>query len=197
MSQDIRYCFRTLWKNPGLMAVAIISLGLGIGVNLTVFGVFQSMFLAGVTASDPGRTFHVLVGGSNRTSYPNFRDLRDSKAVAELAGYDVMEFNIGAGEPRNKEFGQAVTSRYFQMLGVQPATGRLFTAEEQQPERNAQVAILSDGYWRRQYSADPKALGETIHVNGKPYTVVGVLPKSYRSIHGMGIEEQSNENENG
>jgi predicted permease len=188
MPRDIRYCFRTLWKNPGLMAVAIVSLGLGIGVNLTVFGVFESMFLAGVTASDPGRTFHVWVGGGNRTSYPNFRDLRESKAVAELAGYDVMEFSTGTGEQQNKEFGQAVTGRYFEMLGIQPATGRLFTGDEQKPERNAQVAIVSDSYWHRQYSADPKVLGETIHLNGKPYTIVGVLPKSYRSIHGMGIE---------
>src|SRR6516225_10687319 len=101
MLQEIRYCFRNLSKNPGLMAVAIASLGLGIGLNLTVFGVFESMFLAGVSASEPDRIFHVRVGGSNRTSYLNFRDLRDVKAV-ELAGYDVLELSVGTGEQRRK-----------------------------------------------------------------------------------------------
>jgi predicted permease len=170
------------------MAVAIASLGLGIGLNLTVFGVFESMFLAGVTAAEPDRILHLWVGGSNRASYLNFRDLRDGKALADLAGYDVRQFSLGNREDRRKEFGQAIAGRYFEMLGVQPATGRLFTAEEEKPERDAQVAIISDGFWRRQYSADPRTLGATVHLNGRPYTIVGILPKSYRSIHGMGIQ---------
>jgi predicted permease len=188
MLQEIRYCFRNLSKNPGLMAVAIASLGLGIGLNLTVFGIFESMFLAGVSASEPDRIFHLWVGGSNRASYPNFRDLRDSNAVADLAGYDGRQFSLGSSDDRKKEFGQVIAGRYFEMLGVQPATGRLFTADEEKPERDAQVAIISDGFWRRQYSADPRALGATIHLNGRPYTIVGILPKSYRSIHGMGVQ---------
>ncbi len=188
MLHEIRYCLRNLSKNPGLMAVAIASLGLGIGLNLTVFGVFESMFLAGASASEPDRTFHLWVGGTNRTSYLNFRDLRDSKTVPELAGYDVREFSVGSGEDRKKEFGEALAGRYFELLGIQPATGRLFTAEEEKPEQDAQVAIVSDGFWRRQYSADPRALGATLYLNGRPYTVVGILPKSYRSIHGMGVQ---------
>src|SRR5215472_9423294 len=163
MLQEIRYCFRNLSKNPALMAVAIASLGLGIGLNLTVFGVFESMFLAGVSASEPDRIFHLWVGGSNRASYPNFRDLRDSKAVADLAGYDVRQFSLGGGDDRRKEFGEALAGHYFEMLGVQPAAGRLFTADEEKPERDARVTIISDLFWRRQYSADPRALGATVH----------------------------------
>src|SRR5689334_22914276 len=100
------------------MAVAILSLGLGIGLNLTVFGIFESMFIRGVTAADPDHTVHVWMGGGNRTSYLNFRDIRDSKAVPQLAAYTLSQFSLGAGDNREKIYGQAVAGDYFEMLGV-------------------------------------------------------------------------------
>jgi putative ABC transport system permease protein len=188
MLKDLRYCFRALLKSPGLLAVAVVSLALGIGLNLTVFGVFESIFIRGVTAADPDHTFHVWVGGSNRTSYPNFRDLRDTQAVAQLAAYDVTEFSLGEGEDRRKIYGQAVVGDYFEMLGVQPFLGRGFSAEEKVPERDMQVAIISYPFWQQRFHSDRGVLGRLLRLNGKPFTIIGVLPDGYRSIHGFAIE---------
>jgi putative ABC transport system permease protein len=188
MSKDLRYCFRALLKSPGVLAVAIVSLALGIGLNLTVFGVFESIFIRGVTAADPDHTFHLWVGGSNRASYPNFRDLRDSRAAAQLAAYDVTEFSLGEDEDRQKIYGQAVGGDYFEMLGVQPILGRGFTAEEKVPERDMQVAIISYPFWQQRFHSDRDVLGRSLRLNGKPFTIIGVLPDGYRSIHGFAIE---------
>jgi putative ABC transport system permease protein len=188
MSNDLRYCFRVLLRNPGLLTVAIVSLGLGIGLNLTVFGLFESIFIRGVTAADPTHTFHLWIGGSNRASYPNFRDLRDSHAVAQLAGYEMTDFSLGEGGQRQRIVGQAVTGDYFEMLGVTPYLGRGFSGEEKEPERGVGVAILSYPFWQQRFHADREVLGRTLHLNGRPFTIVGVLPDGYRSIHGFAME---------
>ena len=186
MINDLRYCLRAL--TPGLAAVAILSLGLGIGLNLTVFGVFESIFIRGVTATDPEHTFHVWAGDSNRASYPNFRDLQQSNPARWLAAYSLMQFSIGEGERRQKIYGQAVAGDYFEMLGVRPVLGRSFTAEEKTPERGMRVALISYPFWRQRFGGDREVLGETLRLNGQPFTIVGVLPEGYRSIHGFAIE---------
>ena len=188
MSKDLTYCFRSLRQSPCLFAIAIVSLALGIGLNLTVFGVFESVFIRGVTAADPGHTYHLWIGNSNRASYPNFRDLRDARVVAQLAAYDVTEFSIGEGADRQRIHGQSVAGDYFEMLGVKPFLGRGFTPDEKSPERAARVAILSYPFWRQRFRGDPQALGRTLHLNGMAYTIIGVLPDGYRSIHGFAIE---------
>lgn len=188
MLNDLRYTLRTLLKSPGLAGIAILSLGLGIGLNLTVFGIFESMFIRGVTAADPEHTFHVWVGGSNRASYPNLQDLRRSGAVKWLVGYTAMQFSVGDGERREKIYGQPVAGDYFEMLGVQPSLGRGFTAEEKIAERDTRVVILSYPFWKQRFHGDRAALGETLRLNGQPFTIVGVLPEAYRSIHGFAME---------
>ncbi|HLY18034.1 MAG TPA: ABC transporter permease [Bryobacteraceae bacterium] len=188
MGKDLRYCFRALLKSPGLFAVAIVSLALGIGLNLTVFGLFESMFFRGVTAADPDHTFHVWIGGSNRASYPNLHDLRDARAVAQLAGYEITEFSLDEGGQRQKISGQAVTGDYFEMLGVTPFLGRRFSAEEKAPERELPVAILSYPFWQQRFHSDREVLGRALRLNGRPFTVIGVLPDGYRSIHGFAME---------
>ena len=188
MTQDLRYCLRALSRSPGLVVAAILSLGLGIGLNLTVFGVFEAMFFRGVTAVNPDRTFHLWVGGSNRASYPNFRDIRDSKVVPDVFAYSIASFTVGEGEKRQRIYGQVVAGDYFETLGAKPMLGRGFTAEEKMPEREARVAILSYGYWKQKFGGDPGVLGQTLRLNTQPFTIVGVMPASYRSMHGFSLE---------
>src|SRR5205807_10111958 len=111
---------RALSKSPGLIVTAILSLGAGIGLNVTVFGFFEAMFFRGVTAAHADRTFHLWIGGSNRASYPNFRDIRDSKVVEEVFAYSIAPFTVGDGEKRERIYGQVVAGDYFETLGVQP-----------------------------------------------------------------------------
>jgi putative ABC transport system permease protein len=188
MIQDFRFCLRTLSKGPGLMSAAILSLGLGIGLNLTVFGVFEAMFFRGVTAVNPERTFHLWIGGSNRASYPNFRDIRDANVVQDVFAYSIAAFTIGDGDKRQRIYGQVVAGDYFEALGVAPMLGRGFTVDEKLPEREARVALLSYGYWQQKFSGDPAVLGQPLRLNGQPFTIVGVLPPYYRSMHGFSVE---------
>src|SRR5579883_3475973 len=188
MRHDLIYALRHLRKSPGLAAVAILSLGLGIGLNLTVFGGYESLFLRGVTAADPEHTYHLWAGGSNRASYPNFRDLRDSRAVPTIAAYSLMQFSLGRGDDREKIFGQAVAGDYFEMLGVRPVLGRGFTEEEKRPERDARVALVSYPFWKQRFGARPGVLEQVLWLNGQPFQIVGVLPEGYRSLHGFGSE---------
>ena len=153
MGHDLIYALRLFRKSPGLAAVAILSLGLGIGLNLTVFGGFESLFLRGVTAADPGHTYHLRAGGSNRASYANYRDLCNTHAVPTMAAYSLMQFSLGRGEDREKIFGQAVAGEYFEMLGVRPILGRGFIEEEKRPERftrSAAVLSILETAFRRQ-----------------------------------------------
>lgn len=185
---DLRYCLRSLAKCPGLVSIAVISLGVGIGLNLVVFGFFESMLIRGVTASDPAHTFHVWAGGSNRTSYPNYRDLRAYGAVHSLAAYSLVSFTLGDGDAPELIKGQTVAGDYFEMLGVQPLLGRGFTVEEKTPERDSRVMLISYPFWKQRFHSDPRVLGQTMRVNGQPFTIIGVLPEGYRSIHGIAIE---------
>lgn len=188
MTQDIRFCLRALSKSPGLVLAGVLSLGLGIGLNLTVFGVFEAMFYRGVTAANPDRTFHLWIGGSNRASYPNFQDVRAANAVQDVFAYSIAPFTLGDGEKRQRVYGQIVAGDYFETLGVQPLLGRGFTAEEKMPEREARVVILSYGYWQQKFNGDRGVLGRPLRLNAQPFTIVGVLPASYRSMHGFALE---------
>src|SRR5215472_4007176 len=188
MGHDLIYSLRLFRKSPGLAAVAILSLGLGIGLNLTVFGGFESLFLRGVTAVDPDHTYHLLAGGSNRASYANFRDLRESRAVPTMSAYSLMQFSLGRGDGREKVFGQSVAGDYFEILGVRPMVGRGFTGEEKRPERDARVALVSYPFWKQRFAGNRHALEEVLWLNGQPFQIVGVLPEGYRSLHGFGSE---------
>ena len=154
---------------------------------MCVFGIFESMFMHGVTAADPSHTYHLWVGGGNRTSYSTFKDLREANAVADIAGYTLMQFSLGQ-DSRRKIYGQAIAGNYFEMLGVSPLLGRRFTQTEKKPEYGMQVAMLSYPFWQQEFHASRNVLGEQLVLNGKPFTVIGVLPPGYRSIHGFALE---------
>lgn len=188
MWQDLKYGFRNLVQSPVLAMVAIASVALGIGLNVCVFGVFESMFIHGVTAADPDHTYHLWIGGGNRTSYSTLIDLREANAVADLAGYTLMQFSLGEGDSRRKIYGQAITGNYFEMLGVIPSLGRTFLDSEKRPEFGTQVAVLSYPFWQQQYQGSRDVLGKRLLLNGKPFIIVGVLPVGYRSIHGLALE---------
>jgi hypothetical protein len=173
-------------SGPG--AGGILSLGLGIGLNLTVFGVFEAMFFRGVTAANPDRTFHLWTGGSNRASYPDFQDIRAANAVQDVFAYSIARFTLGDGEKRQRVYGQVVAGDYFETLGVQPMLGRGFTAEEKMAEREGRVVILSYGYWQQKFDGDRGVLGRRLRLNAQPFTIVGVLPATYRSMHGFALE---------
>ena len=183
--QDLKYAVRMLRKAPGFTAIAILTLALGIGANTAVFTVVNSTLLRPLPYRDSERVAYL------RTILPYFPEFRlgDSSAdVSEIrARNNVLEatamfrgwqMNLsGDGEPEVENVVRA-TPDLFALLGAAPARGRLFTEEELEPGKDG-VAILSDALWRSRYGADLKAIGRTIRLDTKPYTVIGVMPASF------------------
>jgi putative ABC transport system permease protein len=185
MIKDFKYGFRSLMKRPGLTAVALITLALGIGVNTAIFSAVDSVLLRPLPLQDPERVAaiweHTPVLGiaRNEMAPANYFDLRHQNQVFEDVGaFSALSMNFtGEGEPERLE-GQLVTANVFAILGVQPALGRVFSADEDQLGKE-HVAVLSDSLWRRHFNRDPAVLNRNITLNGESFTVVGVMPPNF------------------
>ncbi|HUQ87352.1 MAG TPA: ABC transporter permease [Vicinamibacterales bacterium] len=187
--QDLRYAFRGLLRRPGFTAVAVITLSLGIGATTAIFSVVQAVLLRPLEyqASDrllKIRGFDKKDGTVGNLSPGDFMDFaRDAKTL-EHAGANgfVGLFTVGGGVGEAERVGGVnVTAGFFSTLGVQPALGRLFDSADDTPTAETMV-VLSDGFWRRRFGADPGIVGKAIALNARPATVIGVLPPSYRHL---------------
>ncbi len=178
--RDLRFALRMLFKNPGFTAVAIVTLTLGIGVNTALFTIVNSVVLNPLPYMQPSR----LVSIYQRTvqfqtagdTYPNFLDWeKENRSFDVLAAYSERDFNLtGMGEPE-KLLGQMISAGFLSMLGVKPLLGRTFRPEEDQLGASP-VVLLADGLWRRRFASSPHILSQSLTMNGKAYTVVGVVP---------------------
>jgi putative ABC transport system permease protein len=184
--QDVRFGLRMLTKNPGFTVVAVIALALGIGVNSAIFSVVNTVLLRPLPYKDPERLVMVFEDDS-RHGYPrdtpapaNYVDWRDQNKVFEsMAAMADLSFNLtGLGEPERLD-GKRVSASLFPILGVEPQFGRWFAPEEDQPGEN-HVVILSHALWQRRFGSDAGIVGKTITMNGYSFSVVGVMPASFR-----------------
>jgi macrolide transport system ATP-binding/permease protein len=176
--QDIRYGVRTLRKSPAFTAVAVLSLGLGIGVNTAIFSLINAVILRPLPViSEADR----LVWFRAPLSYPDFEEYRDKSDVFSgiFASGGNTEFSLGGdGEP-NLVRGEFVTASYFSTLGVKAAIGRTFQPEEDHTPGAHPVAVVSHNLWQDRFDSDPALVGKTIGLNGLRFTVVGIAPKSF------------------
>ncbi|HEY2117169.1 MAG TPA: ABC transporter permease [Candidatus Angelobacter sp.] len=187
--QEIRYAARQLRKSPGFAVLAVVTLALGTGANTAMFTVVESVMLRPLPYQHSNRL--VFVGpadqdGFGSTSWVTYRDVRDQAQVLE----NVALFSEDVGVVQGKEGSLSVvtpgvTPNTFKLLGVSPLLGRTFTEEEGKPG-GPQTVLLSEGLWRQAFNADPDIAGKTIRVNGKPRTVVGVMPSAFRFPESMG-----------
>jgi predicted permease len=187
--RDVGYALRKLGREPGFATASILILALAIGANVAVFSVVNTLLLRPLPFPDSGQLVWIApppqkCGTSCSTysadAYDEF--VAESRSYQGVTGYEAFTTvdNLrleGRGEPQPAT-GMKVIPNFFQVLGVQPATGRLFRPEEGQ--KGAQpAAMLTDPYWRRQFAADPAIVGKTIDLNGSATVVVGVLPASF------------------
>jgi predicted permease len=181
--QDIRYAFRVLAKSPTFAAIAVITLALGIGANTALFSIVNGVLLNPLPYPHPEQLTALYsrtpTFSEDSISYPNFLDWQhDNHSFAALAAYRGENYTlIGAGEPQRLQ-GEMVTGNFFQILGVQPVAGRLFTAQDDHAGA-APVVLLSYGFWQRKFGASPKIIGQTISMNGTAYTVLGIIPADF------------------
>ncbi|MGA2592200.1 MAG: ABC transporter permease, partial [Bryobacteraceae bacterium] len=186
--QDLRYTFRTLRRDSGFTAFAVLIVGLGIGASATVFSVVDALLLRPLPFSEPERlvwiTNHDTGGLSGQTTQVgHLLDLREhNRSFVDLAGYFAFygvgdNLLSGHGEPERLS-GVPVSENFFQLLGVQPQLGRLFTPAECK-WNGPKAVLLSHGLWNRRFGSDPGIVGRTLTINDAPVTVAGVLPASF------------------
>jgi macrolide transport system ATP-binding/permease protein len=183
--QDLRYGARQLLKRPGFTLLAIISMALGIGANTAIFSLIDTVLLRPLpvrNASQLVELYGTLHNNSDYTiqSYPNYKEYRDRNDVLSgLLAYRMVVASLSHSGNNQRVWGYLVTGNYFDVLGVKPALGRGFLPEEDKTPGSHPVAILSYGAWQRRFGSDPAIVGQTISLNNRAYTVVGVAPKGF------------------
>ena len=183
IGQDVKFAARTMRKTPGFAIVAVLTLGLGIGVNTAIFGVVDAALLRPLPFPEPDRLVRIFATKNGATiGGPSPMDMRDFAAAAHsfegMAIYDRWRKNVsgmaGSKNPEETIVG-LMPAAYFELLGIRPILGRLFTEQEGVWGRHF-VAAIGQSFWRNRLEADPKILGKTLRINGEAYTIVAVLP---------------------
>ena len=185
LGQDLRYGIRSLRRAPGLVIVSVLSLGLGIGLNLTLYAGVTTIFRHQPTMMDPARVVGIEPGNGRQFSYQNYRDLRDSGMFSSVVGFRTSAMNRRVGDELERLSVLVVTDNFFEGLGIRTRLGQPFRAGTAAPERAPRTIVLDHPYWHARFGADPKAIGQTMILDGEPFTVTGVLPESYRSVTGF------------
>ena len=195
--KDISYSIRSLLKHPGFTIVAIITLGLGIGVNTAILSTINGFILrplnvpraSEVVAPFWGSTRDAEVWGA--FSYANYIDLRDqNKSFAGLLAWNMAQAGItetanrdsGGGKQAELAWGELVSSNYFSVLELTPSLGRGFVPEDNQSQSATPVVVLGYKFWQRRFNSDPSILGKTIYLNGSAFSVIGVGPRDYEGV---------------
>jgi predicted permease len=188
--QDLHYAARMLRKNPGFTTIAILTLALGIGANTAVFTLTDAALLRPLPYSNAHQlvwiTENDLSGDSTGVAWPNFQDwIRLNRAFSGMSGYRDARITLSAeaestGYPTMIN-GRYVTANYFDLMGVAPLLGRAFTPQEN-VQGGPDVAILSYDFWTAQFARSPAALGQTIKLNDRPFTIVGVMPRGFGTV---------------
>jgi putative ABC transport system permease protein len=186
LAQDVRYAARTIMRRPGVSIVILLTLALGIGANTAIFSLVNTVLLHRLPYPDADRLVYVWENQLDQASGPrpvrpaNFFEWKErSTAFEDVAWSGIGNFILtGDGEPESV-FGYRFSANMLDVLGVRPALGRGFRADEDTPG-TPRVAILSDQLWRRRYAADPGILGRSITVSGNSHTVIGVMPPGFK-----------------
>ncbi len=183
--QDLAYTLRRLARTPALVLAVIISIGLGIGANATIFSMISKFVLSSAPVGDPTTlmSVHTTDRGArccNNFSWPLYNDLRDqSRTFSDMAGYyDLVPASIGGTGDPERVWGQAATPNYFDVTQLPMALGRGFLHTEE----HSPVIVLGYRLWQHRFAADPGILGKSVTLSGHPYTVVGVAPPTFRGI---------------
>jgi putative ABC transport system permease protein len=185
MINDIRFALRLLFKSPGFSFIAVLTLGLGIGVNTAVFSLIHTLFFQPPAYARPAEIVQLFSQDVKNPktfrafSYPTYQDIREQNTVfTGLCAHNLALVGLGEKGNTRRAFADVVSSNYFSVLGHFPAQGRAFLPEEERPGRNIPVAIVSHNYWKKQ-GFDPALLGSKMLINSRPYTIVGIMPEGF------------------
>jgi len=196
--QDLRYALRQLRKSPGFTVVVVVTLALGIGANAAIFTLFDQVLLRMLPVERPKELVRFQwTGGfsgsmssfggdsNNYFSYPMYKDLRDQNRVfTDILAADKASVGVSWHNRAESKDAEVVSGNYFQLLGLKPAIGRLLTPQDDTTKNANPVAVLSYSYWRSRFAASSDVVGQTILINGHPFTILGVAPSNFDSAIG-------------
>lgn len=184
--QDVKFAVRMLRKNPGFTIVAMLTLALGIGANTAIFSVVNTVLLQPLPYKDSGRIINISAidlrthASGAFVSYTKFtQTLERNKTLESVAAFYALTLSLVTDREPEAVNGARASSEFFRVLEISPARGRTFLPEEEQ-HGGPDVAIISDGFWRSHFAADPSAVGKTLVLDGKSATIVGILPTTFR-----------------
>ncbi len=186
ITHDLRIALRRLLKRPGFTVIAIISIGIGIGANTAIFSLVRAVALRSVPFERPGELVNLYksdAGSAYSTmSQPDLRDLeRETGDVfSGVTGLRMTLAQVDLGGTFESTVGELVTGNYFSLLGIRPLHGRTLLPSDDVAPGAHPVVVLSYDYWQRRYAGQPSAVGQTIRLNARPYTIVGIAPPWYR-----------------
>ena len=181
---DFRYSIRSLLKSPGLTVAAVLSLGLGIGANTTIFTWVQAVLFRPIPMAANPSTIRIAAmenrdGQSRSWSYPNYQDFRDRATLIDVVAQDDQTFSFAVDDTAERTWGALVSGNYFQVMGLRAAAGRLFTPQDDVTPGGHPVVVISHAYWQRRFSGDPAIVGKSATINNAPMTIVGVTPEGF------------------
>jgi len=187
---DIRFALRMLIKNPGFASVVILTLALGIGANAAIFSLTDKVLLQSLPVDRPEELL-VLTSKEakesefdNSFSYPMYQDLRDKNTVfSGVVARGGAQMNVSYADQNERVRGELVTGNFFQVLGVRPWVGRLFTQDDDVTPGAHPVAVISYAFWNRRFAKDPSIVGKTVLINEHPITVIGVSPPGFFGLN--------------
>jgi predicted permease len=195
LMKDARFGVRILRRSPGFTAVAVITLGLGIGANTAIFSIVNAVLLRPLPYPDPGRLVMVWATDERRgvtedvTSYPDFEDWKSQNTVFEsMAAFERPGALLSGVGDAEDVASIRVTPGFFETMGAQPQIGRTFTKDEGEIG-SPKVALIGDSLWKIRFGGRPDVLGRTIQINEETYTIIGVMPKAF-SISNSAIESE-------
>ena len=190
MLTDIRYALRMLAKNPAFAGVVILTLALGIGANAAIFSLLDTVLLQSLPVTNPDQLAVLSVydpkegpGIDSSFSYPMYQDLRDRNSIfSGVIARAGAQLNVSYGDQTERVSGELVSGNFFEVLGVRPWAGRLFTPDDDRNPGAHPVAVLSYRFWESRFNKDPNLIGKTILVNEHPVTVLGVTPPAFYGV---------------
>ncbi len=182
LRRDLRYTSRQLLRSPVFSFTAILTLALGIGANVVVFGVLNTLVLRVLDVPAAAGLYSIVQKphGYDSQSYPDYLDYRRlNTTFSGMAAYRMLTAGVSRGGGATKSWFQEVSGNYFDVLGAEPALGRFFHHSDEHGPNSAPYIVLSEAFWRSRFGADPHIVGATVEINKRPFTVIGIGPKSF------------------
>jgi len=186
--QDIRFAIRTLGRSPMYVAVVVLTLTIGVGINATIFTMVNSLLLRPLPVLAPDElveiySFDPQIATPVTSSYPDYLSIRESvTTIGGIAGHAMLAANMTGNGRAEMVYGEFVTGGFFELMGITPHMGRLIGEDDDRVPGGHSVVVLGHGFWRDRFAGDESIIGEALTLNGRPYTIIGIAPPEFNGL---------------